>query len=283
MHSYTAYLSAILVKSIQTCVLAGTIVALIGVALYLGIDLHRSGREQVLHQFNTTQLLLAQEVAHDVTSHLKEYAEQLDILARLTSIQRGDPELIREDLARYSPTQEVSHHETIVVVNTNGRVVYSNSGLEVGDFKAGEFFRWSKLKKNQGLVFMSSSSHTAVATNGTGPGAVILATPLYQSSWDSGARRTVQTWSGALVVTVDLERLLAENLALLSPKDTHTHVWIMDHDGTIVLQSEHPEMDGNNVFHPPATVRPMPYLVRLRPKHARLHEWHHRVSAKEPA
>ncbi len=239
-----------LVKPVQNRVLVGVILALLGLAVYLGIDLNWSGRDRVIEQFKTTQLVLAQEGAHEATLLLRECADNLSTLARLTSIQRGDPKRIPDDLELYSQRAEVSRHATIMVVNPEGEVTFSMSGMEDANFKSCEFFEWSKLKKHQGAVLVSPWSRVTGVKNAAKPGAVLLAKPLYQSSWDSGSRRSTQSWSGTLVMTVDMQAFLTEHLASLSPNGNPVRIWIMDQDGTVLLQSEHPEMVNASIFQP---------------------------------
>lgn len=237
-------------KPVQNRVLVGGILALLGLALYLGIDLHRSGRERVIQQFNTTQLVLAQEGAHEAVLLLRECADHLGTLARLTAVQRGDPQRIPEELQRYSQREEVGRHTSIMVVNPSGGVAFGKDGLEAANFQGCEFLAWSKVKKNQSAVFVSHWSRVREVTNAAIPNAVFLAKPLYQSNWDPGARRSTQSWTGVLVMTVDLQGFLTEHLTPLSPQRSPPRLWIMDQDGTILLQSEHPEMVRENVFRP---------------------------------
>jgi len=229
--------------------LAGAILALLAAAVFLGIDLNRSGREEVLRQFDAFQVLLARQLAHQAAAYLEERSEHLQILARLASIQTGDAAKIPADLALYDPAPKNAQNTTITVLDTAGTVVFSTRESAAGLNCANrDFFQWATSKKNRGAVFVSSWTRAANQSKVTPSGSsFLLATPLYQSSWSSTSRRSVQTWSGVLVMTVDLETVLTKHLATLAPKDSHARVWVMDQDGTVLLQPEHPEMVQKNV------------------------------------
>jgi len=229
--------------------LIAVILALLGGAAYLAIDLHRSGREQVLRQYNALQLLLAKEAAHEAVLYLKEASDYLEGLARLDSVRRSRWEDIRKDLESYRGSPGAFQGAAISVVNTQGVAAFSTAGdMQGWDGSAAEFFQWAKDKRNEGKVYISSWARETTAPNGIAPGSFLLATPLYHSDRDSTSGRTVKTRSGVLLLTVDLQGFLTGHLAALGPASGLDRIWIMDRDGTILMQSEHPEMARLNIF-----------------------------------
>lgn len=221
---------------------------LLGLAVYLGIDLHRSGREQVLRQFNALQMLLAKEAAHEAVLYLRKASDHLEFLSRRSSIQRGDTSQIPADLALYHNSAGSFQGTPLAVVDTGGKVVFSTGGVVTNlDCSGCEFFDWAKRRKSKGQFFISSWARERAAGAGPLASEFFVATPLYQQSWDEANRRSTQSWSGVLLMTVDLASFLTGHMALLS-KGNHARLWIMDQDGTVLLQSEHPEMTRQNVF-----------------------------------
>lgn len=236
------------VKPVGRYVLAGVVPLLLGVAIYLGIDLHRAGREQVLRQYNALQQLLAKEAAHEAVLYLTKATGHVEFLGRRSSIQRGDSSQIPADLALYHDTAESFQGSPLAVVNTDGRVVFSTGGVATNLNCAGcEFFDWARKRKNKGQSFVSSWSRENLGGAGAPAGEFFVATPLYQQGWDESTRRSVQSWSGVLLMTLDLGKALGDHMAALS-QGSHARLWIMDQDGTVLLQSEHPEMARQNVF-----------------------------------
>ena len=223
------------------------ILAMLGAAAYLAIDLNRTGREQVVRQYNALQLLVAKEAAHEAVRYLRSGSGYLATLSRLESVQRGRSPEIAKDLELH--TNSLFQRAVISVVNTQGVAAFSTAGdMQGWDCSPCEFFQRARTGTNAGTIFISSWSREAIAPKGVLPGSFLLAKPLYQSDWDAAAHRSVQTWSGVLLLTLDLQTFLSEHLAVLSPKGGDDGIWIMDHDGTLLMQSQHPEMARQNVF-----------------------------------
>jgi putative nucleotidyltransferase with HDIG domain len=72
-------------------------------------------------------------------------------------------------------------------------------------------------------------------------------TPLYRESAASGHQRPGGKFAGALMLTVDVEKMLAERSPLLTPATKLHRLWIMDREGTLLVHSGHPEMVMNNI------------------------------------
>jgi PAS domain S-box-containing protein len=225
------------------------ILAMLGGAAYLAIDLNRSGREQVVRQYNSLQLLVAKEAAHEAVRYLRSGSGYLATLSRLESVQRGDSPEILKDLELHHSFPAAFQRAAISVVNTQGVAAFSTAGdMQGWDCSGCEFFQRARTGKNEGTVFISSWAREAAVPKGILPGSFLLAKPLYQSDWDATAHRSVETWSGVLLLTVNLQAFLKEHLAALGPTRGGDGIWIMDHDGTLLMQSEHPEMARQNVF-----------------------------------
>jgi PAS domain S-box-containing protein len=137
----------------------------------------------------------------------------------------------------------------ISVVNPQGVAVFSTArNMQGWDCSQCEFFQRARTGTNVGTVFISSWTREALAPKGILPGSFLLAKPLYQSDWDATAHRSIETWSGVLLLTVDLQSFLADHLAVLGRARGDDGIWIMDQDGTLLMQSQHPEMARQNVF-----------------------------------
>ncbi|MFQ6094007.1 MAG: PAS domain S-box protein, partial [bacterium] len=95
-------------------------------------------------------------------------------------------------------------------------------------------------KENRGTVFVFP--RIRISASGEPPPYVrsLLLTPLYQEA--------AEAFVGLLTLTVDLEELLMEQLAFVNTKMKLCQAWIMDRDGTLLFQSEHPEMALRNIY-----------------------------------
>jgi PAS domain S-box-containing protein len=214
------------------------------------IDLNRAGREEVVHQFHALQNLLVRQEVHEAVSYLQACAADLRALAALASVQRRDPARILADVELYYESGDHALPTGIEVVDAQGVVVCSSRASGGGGVYAGSVLReWAALATNREQVFLGVWPHGAGGMRTlAAAGTFLLATPLPTPPSDGSAPAGVTAGSGWLVMAVDLESALTEHLAMLSPRSPTQRVWVMDQDGTILLQSEHPEMAQENIF-----------------------------------
>jgi PAS domain S-box-containing protein len=214
------------------------------------IDLNLSGREEVLHQFHALQNLLARQEVHEAVSYLQACTVDLHGLAALPSVQHHDGARIPADVQAYYRSGDHPRPTAIEVVNEQGAVVASSpASAGTNDYAGSPLLKWATGEASRGQVFFCPSPHTTKdPKDSPSERQFLLVTPLYPSTPDSPASSEASAGSGVLVMTVDLESVLTEHLAILSPKAATHRVWMMDQDGTILLQSEHPEMARENIF-----------------------------------
>jgi PAS domain S-box-containing protein len=235
-------------------VLTAVTVVLLAAAVYLAVDLNRSGQEEVLRQSQALQTLIARQAAHEVAAHLQERARDLRNLAHLASVQRGDPVQMRADLEAYRNTAEQATEQSpqpsISVLDREGAVVFSTRvGTSTRSLASSNLLEWAQKKENRGKVFVVFGAHASrEATRQDHRGGLALATPIWRT--DGGIRPAApgRNWSGLVLLTADLEAIVTRHLSAWSLKPWSTRAWIMDQDGTILLQSEHPEMAQENIF-----------------------------------
>jgi PAS domain S-box-containing protein len=234
--------------------LGAATLALLGVAVYLAVDLYHSGHTEVVRQFKTLQTLLAQQSSHEVESYLQECSRDLRNLARLPSIQRRSRPEMESDFQAYYKTAEHLRPLSLRVVDREGTVLLSSrGGAPAPNYANSEFLEWAWKKENRGKVFVSSWAHMAKEkSDPPSKCGLLLATPLYRGDTGSTAGTSARVFTGVLLMTMDLEPILTEHLSSLGGKSSSQRVWIMDQDGTVLLQSEHPEMTRQNIHRPQA-------------------------------
>jgi hypothetical protein len=59
--------------------------------------------------------------------------------------------------------------------------------------------------------------------------------------------KNVLEFSGFLTLTVDMKEFLSHQLDSLDPEIVLNQLWIVDHTGTLLFQSRHPEMVVRNI------------------------------------
>jgi len=230
-------------------VLLGVTLVLLGASLYLALDINRTGREEVVRNFIAFQNVLARQVSHEVDSHLEEGAKDLRALARLASIGNLDRARMEADIQAYYRTVQHLPPLSISVVDREGAVLYATrAGFGAPNLADREVFEWARSKGSPGKVFVPLQARLAPEEPSRRASAgVVLATPLYATNAAAIPAGTAPSWNGLLLMALDLGPVVSNHLAVLSPQSGTHRGWIMDGDGNLLLQSEHPEMTGENI------------------------------------
>ncbi|MBI4457318.1 MAG: PAS domain S-box protein [Acidobacteria bacterium] len=245
-------------------VIALLTVAILGAVFYFAFDLHRLAEERVLAQFNEQQLLIARQLAHQAEVYLGVRSEDLKALSSRASLQHQNGEAGAGEIEDFFKRFRAMYVSEMSRYDENGQIVFSTTPQAVGlDAAQYDFFDWATKKESKGKVFVSSFirrdwTQRDVASS-KDPGSFaqfLLAVPLYEQPADSEYSSPTGRFLGALSMTVDLKELFADQLARISPKVKPEEAWVMNNDGTLLFQSEHPEMVGRNVHQRDASCDP---------------------------
>jgi two-component sensor histidine kinase len=230
--------------------LAIAALVLLGFAVWLAIDLNLSGQREVLRQFKAFQTLLARQASHELANYLQDCSRDLRNLARLAAIQRQEPAQMEAELKGFLRTASHLHIHSLCVVGPEGRVLLSaGGGAWPSNYARAHWLEWAARKENRGKVFVATNGLPAKAPKDPlGRFELLLATPVYASASNSNSNGSSRIWKGALLMVTDPEPILASQLSSVAPMAWTQRIWIVDQDGTILLQSEHPEMVRQNVF-----------------------------------
>jgi PAS domain S-box-containing protein len=225
------------------------ILALLGAAGYLAFDLYHAGQQEVVSQFNALHSLLARQAAHEVSSHLQTCGQDLRSLSYLGSIQRRARGQMEADLEAHYRSKEYLRPASLAVLDEEGRVCYATgTAAEWNNEVRNEVLSWSRRRESRGKVYVVPWTKLAPATGSPISACrVMLATPLYRTDPTSSASSPVRSWTGALTMIVELGPTLSAHFGEMTTLSQSHRVWIMDRDGTILLQSEHPEMAHENI------------------------------------
>jgi PAS domain S-box-containing protein len=226
------------------------IVFALGVGVYLFIDLHRAGRAEVANQFAAHQGLLARHAAHEVESYLADCGQVLQFLTTFPAVQERDRDRMAADFRAYLEPRKRLRNPTLSLYAEDGVLVYSTDATDpVSNCSGADFFAAAQTPENRGQVFVSTRFRMGTAAGKPLPDRrFVLATPLAPAVLAPPGPTAPRGQRGVLVLTVDLEALLTEHLARFGQPSQPERAWILDRDGTVLLQSEHSEMVGNN-FH----------------------------------
>lgn len=219
------------------------------VIFFLTFYIHQTNKEKVLSQFNENQLQIARQTAIQIESYLRSRSHDLLRLSSFTAIQKSDRKTIAAGiLSDFKHLKMISIKE-ISLFDEKGTSTYSTTnGFSGGNHAKSDFFSWARDPKNKRSVWIgyekANRQHIPVTSGPTTSDhfGVSLVTPLYRESATGGRRKAGEKFSGALIFKVDLEGMLAERSLLFTPVMKLHKLWIMDRDGTLLLQSDHPEM-----------------------------------------
>jgi PAS domain S-box-containing protein len=222
--------------------------ALLGVAVYVAVGLHRSSQVEVERQFKTVQQLLAQQVAQEMASYLQTCGGDLRSLARQPSVQALQVPQIQSDVGNYLRAAEAPAPRLIEVTDRDGKVVYSSGGRAGAVTYAGsEPLLWASRRDSRNKVFIWPATPVLNEPPRTNARCdVLLATPISYTNARPATTTAARRWNGMLVAAVDLApvvRRISDSSSLAASE----RVWIMDQSGTVLLQSEHPEMTRANI------------------------------------
>lgn len=231
--------------------------ALFGAVAYLSFDLNRTGREEVLSRFNNYQKLLADQVTDEAGSYLRKCSQELLTLASLASARQRDPAQMHKEFLDHISHHPVLAGASVTAVDETGNIRCStHEGASGSNFAPSALFEWARRADNRGKVYVSARSSPESKPGSSKPGVLFyLATPLWAPPSKSASPSEDQSWAGVLVMSLDLQEAVNRHLRGLSLEHKLPHIWMMDPDGTVLLQSEHPEMAWENIKHLNASCR----------------------------
>ncbi len=222
-----------------------TLAAFLLVAVFvLSFHLHNEGIREVRSQFEKDQLSYADRLSNRIAFFIRARSQGLRVLASMMSPEQCDPKQRRLNVETYARQIETLYIKKISVYDASGTVVCTTDpdaiGLKTSD---SGFFVWAKKGENRNKVTLTPASSKSQSL------AFVLAIPLYREGSDSRPSKTNETFVGVLAFTLDMKEFLVNQLGSVDPKMNLNQVWIMDKDGTLLFQPDHPEMQFRNIFH----------------------------------
>lgn len=216
---------------------------LLAVVTLLTLHLHYEGIQKVLSQFQEDQLSRAKHLSNQIQFFFQARSRGLRALSSFPAIRSGDLKQARVDIEAYANQIERVYVKAISLYNELGAVVYSTDPSATGSRKGeSDFFIWAKKSENldkntRTSLFPESQSLTFV-----------LAIPLYQGVSGPGHPKPNGRFAGVLAFTLDMREFLANQLGSVDPQMSLNQVWIVDKDGTLLFQPDHPEMVFRNIY-----------------------------------
>ncbi|MFH0984073.1 MAG: GAF domain-containing protein, partial [Candidatus Omnitrophota bacterium] len=221
---------------------------------FFTFQIHQTSKEKILSQFNENQLQIARQTAMQIESYLRTRSLDLRSLSSPISRQNSGRERITADIQLNYERLKSTQIKDISLLDEKGTVAYSTTAVVMGENHSQDnFFSWARDPVNKGSVWIGyeKADGRRIPVTAGSPASthfgIFLFTPLYRESTTGGRQKPGGKFAGALMFKVDLEGMLAERSLLFTPSMKLHKLWIMDKDGTVLLQSEHPEMVMRNI------------------------------------
>lgn len=229
---------------------AGALLAVFFLTFYI----HQTNKEKILSQYNENQLQIARQTAGQIESYLRSRSHDLRRLSSSAAWQAPDGKRIADDIQSSFEHLKMVNIKEISLLDARGTAVYSTTAVAIGESHSRDhFFSWAKDPVNKGSVWIGyeKADGGRIPVGSGSPASphigVFLVTPLYREPAAGGRQKPDGKFAGALMFKVDLEKMLAARSLLFTPAMRLHKLWIMDKDGTVLLQSEHPEMVMRNI------------------------------------
>jgi len=227
----------------RNSILVTLAVLLLAAVSFLMFHLYSEGTQEVLSQFQGHQLSYAKQLSNQIQSFVQAHSRGLKALSTFTSFRYGDLRQQRSDIESYSKQMEHVYVKRISLLNERGTIVYSTDPAAIG-LKQGEnpLFVWAQKVEHRGKISLTPVFPEPQTLT------FDLAIPLHQESIESKDPKSNGKFVGVLACTLDMREFLANQLATADPKMNLDQVWIMDKNGTLLFQPDHPEMVFRNIY-----------------------------------
>lgn len=207
------------------------------------LRLHYRGIGEVLSQFQERQLSYAKDLSNHIQFYIQGRSRGLRALSSFPSLQYGDVHRMKMDIEAYAKQMDEVYVKTISLYDERGAMLYSTDPAAIRLKRDEEvFFDWAKKNENRGKVLLTPAFPEPQSLM------FILATPLYQEAFDPKRRNPGGRFGGVLTFTLDMKTFLANQLRSADPKIDLNQVWIVDRNGTLLFEPDHPEMVFRNIY-----------------------------------
>jgi len=226
----------------QHKILVSLTIFLLVVASLLILYLHHEGSQAVLSDFHKDQLSYAKHLSNQIRFYLQARSRGLKALASFASFQTGDRLQQKLDIQTYAEELEQVYVKAVSVYDAQARLVYSTvpRALDHGG-NSENIFLWVKEKKNKGKTFLTPAFQGAKSLVFT------LSVPIFQVSGRSPDGREGK-FLGFMTFTLDMKGFLANQVGFEDPPMNLDQIWIVDKNGTLLFQPDHPEMVSRNIY-----------------------------------
>ncbi|MCK9426596.1 MAG: PAS domain S-box protein [Ignavibacteriaceae bacterium] len=232
-----------------------TVIILTG-TIFLLVGLHNSAKKEVVQRFQSRQLFTARQLSKELESCLRDESLAVEILSSLPALQNKKIDAVVDVVQEYFEYLKKDHVKSINIHDEKGTIIYSTLRDAVSfDHSDTKFFAWAVQRKNKGELFITAEvpfMFSKSSKNSTFQVMIVApiygeSTPVVSSSINPLHKEFSDKFVGIVSVTVDLDEILTSFFRADSSHKSKQDAWLLDKDGTVLYQAEHPEMIMFNV------------------------------------
>ncbi|MFA6980221.1 MAG: PAS domain S-box protein [Ignavibacteriaceae bacterium] len=206
------------------------------ITIFLLVGLHKSTRKEVVERFQSRQLITANHLSKEIETALRDQSRTVETLVSLILLNNEKPDVMSGVVKEYFSYLKNDHIKSISIYDAKGDILYSTLqnviSLNHADSK---FFSWSVRKENRGKQFITSEVPSAFLQLGNkSVFQVMIVSPIYKTS----SNKVI----GIVAVVAALDDILKSFYVENAAQNKKEYSWVLDNDGTVLYQAEHPEM-----------------------------------------
>jgi len=209
--------------------------------IFLLVGLHNSAKKEVVQRFQSRQLFTARQLSKELETCLRDESRAVEILSTLPVLKNKKTDAAAKAVQEYFEYLKKDHVKSISIYDEKGTIIYSTlKDAIASDQSDTKFFAWAAQRKNKGYQFIIEDvPQTFAQSSKNSSFQVMIVAPVYGES--------PSNFIGLVSVVVDLDDILTSFFRADSSHTSKENAWLIDKDGTVLYQAEHPEMMMFNV------------------------------------
>ena len=216
-------------------------VIIFAITIFLLIELHNSVQKEIVQRFQSQQLFTANQLSKELESRLRDESRAIEVLSSLTVLNNEKNGAASDAVQKYLEYLKKDHINSISIYDEKGTLIYSTlKGPIPVKHDVGKFFTWARQSENKGKQLITSEvPSTSSEPIKNSAFQVMIVAPIY--------RETPDEFAGIVSAVVNLDGILSSFFQPDRGQNNKENAWLIDKDGTVLYQSEHPEMIRFNV------------------------------------
>ncbi len=221
------------------------------VTISLLIGLHNSAKMEVVRKFQSQQLFTARQLSRELELCLRDECRTVETLSSLPVLKNKKTDSAAEAIQKYFEYLKKNQVKSISIYDEKGTIIYSTLkeaiSIKLDDSK---FFTWSVQRENKGKQLITSEVPAAFSkSNMNSAFQVMIVAPIYSGLTPEASslknlpyKESSDQFVGIISAVVSLDGILTSFFQQDSSHFSKENAWLIDKDGTVLYQAEHPEM-----------------------------------------